>query len=151
MSWTLHRQRLPLASAMRRTELPADPPLHLDHAYATTAYSAQGLTCDRVFYNSESYSRTTAHETYYVGISRQRHEVMVFADNIQKLPRAVNRVPYKGLAMDLVGPDKPEMQIRQELSHELVQPEKVVPALEPTKDHPELGLLLALAGFFPLL
>src|SRR5690554_4588259 len=46
----------------RAVALPADQPLHIDHAYATTAHSAQGLTCDRVFYNAESASRTTAQD-----------------------------------------------------------------------------------------
>lgn len=89
----------------RLVELTTDKPLHLDHAYATTAHGAQGLTCDRVFYNAESYSRTTAQDTYYVSISRERHEVVVFTDDATALPKAVDRVPYKGLAHDLVGPD----------------------------------------------
>ena len=89
----------------RTVTLRADQPLHLDHAYATTAHSAQGLTCDRVFYNAESTSRTTAQDTYYVSISRERHDVVVFTDNMQKLTDAVARVPYKGLAHDLVPVD----------------------------------------------
>ncbi|HAH57522.1 MAG TPA: hypothetical protein DCL86_05195 [Bacteroidales bacterium] len=96
----------------RSISLPADKPLHLDYAYATTAHSAQGLTCDRVFYNAESFSRTTAQDTYYVSISREKHEVVVFTDDEKKLPHAIERMPYKGLAHDLVNPDfqleKPE-------------------------------------------
>lgn len=97
----------------RSITLPADEPLHLDYAYATTAHSAQGLTCDRVFYNAESFSRTTAQDTYYVSISREKHEVVVFTDNKGKLPDAVARMPYKGLAHDLINADlqvsKPEL------------------------------------------
>lgn len=89
----------------KHVELPTDRPLHLDHAYATTAHSAQGLTCDRVFYNAESFSKTTAQDTYYVSISRERHEVVVFTDDVTALPKAVDRVPYKGLAHDLAGSD----------------------------------------------
>lgn len=96
----------------RSITLPADEPLHLDYAYATTAHSAQGLTCDRVFYNAESFSLTTAQDTYYVSISREKHEVVVFTDDLNKLPKAISRVPYKGLAHDLLNPDlqveKPE-------------------------------------------
>src|SRR5699024_8338555 len=88
--------------AGRAITLPADQPLHIDHAYATTAHSAQGLTCDCVFYNAESTSRTTAQDTYYVSISRERHDVVVFTDDVQKLPDAVARLPYKGLAHELV-------------------------------------------------
>ena len=86
----------------RVVTLPTDKPLHLDHAYATTAHSAQGLTCDTVFYNAESFSRTTGQDTYYVSISRERHNVVVFTDDEKKLPSAISRVPYKGLAHDLV-------------------------------------------------
>jgi|SRR5690625_2401425 len=60
------------------------------------------LTCNRVFYNAETTSRTTAQDTYYVSISRERHEVVVFTDNAQRLPDAVEREAYKGVAHDLV-------------------------------------------------
>src|SRR3546814_7995719 len=73
----------------------------MDYAYTTTAHSAQGLTCDRVLYNAESFSRTTAQDTYYVSISRERHEVVVFTDDAKKLPERVDRLTYKGLAHDL--------------------------------------------------
>ena len=97
----------------RSITLPTDEPLHLDYAYATTAHSAQGLTCDRVLYNAESFSLTTAQDTYYVSISREKHEVTVFTDDQKKLPKAIDRMPYKGLAHDLINPDlhveKPEI------------------------------------------
>ncbi|MGE4371007.1 MAG: conjugal transfer protein, partial [Burkholderiaceae bacterium] len=89
-----------------RVELPAGQPLHLDHAYATTAHSAQGLTCDRVLYNAESHSRTTAQDTYYVSISRERHSVKVFTNDEAKLPEAVARERTKGLAIDLAARDE---------------------------------------------
>ncbi|MGE4470994.1 MobF family relaxase [Castellaniella sp. MT123] len=85
----------------RHITLPTDRPLHLDYAYTTTAHSAQGLTCDRVLYNAESFSRTTAQDTYYVSISRERHEVVVFTDDADKLPERVDRLGVKGLAHDL--------------------------------------------------
>ncbi|MCK9507409.1 MAG: hypothetical protein M0Q54_03145 [Pigmentiphaga sp.] len=85
----------------RRVNLPTNRPLHMDYAYTTTAHSAQGLTCDRVLYNAESFSRTTAQDTYYVSISRERHEVVVFTDDASKLPERVDRLTYKGLAHDL--------------------------------------------------
>lgn len=85
----------------RRVNLPTDRPLHMDYAYTATAHSAQGLTCDRVLYNAESFSRTTAQDTYYVSISRERHEIVVFTDDASKLPERVDRLTYKGLAHDL--------------------------------------------------
>ncbi|MGB3836262.1 hypothetical protein [Castellaniella sp.] len=87
----------------RQIILPTDQPLHLDYAYTTTAHRAQGLTCDRVLYNAESFSRTTAQDTHYVSISRERHEVMVFTDDANKLPERADRLRYKGLAHDIAG------------------------------------------------
>lgn len=94
--------RITIAAGNRHITLPADQPLHLDYAYTSTAHSAQGLTCDRVLYNAESFSRTTAQDTYYVSISRERHAVTVFTDNAEKLPEQVDRQGYKGLAHDLM-------------------------------------------------
>jgi ATP-dependent exoDNAse (exonuclease V) alpha subunit len=90
-----------LETGNRQIILPTDQPLHLDYAYTTTAHRAQGLTCDRVLYNAESFSRTTAQDTYYVSISRERHEVVVFTDDADKLPERVDRLGVKGLAHDL--------------------------------------------------
>ena len=90
-----------LQTGNRRMDLPTNKPLHMDHAYATTAHSAQGLTCDRVLYNAESHSRTTAQDTYYVSISRERHSVKVFTNDETMLPKAVSTESAKGLALDL--------------------------------------------------
>jgi ATP-dependent exoDNAse (exonuclease V) alpha subunit len=90
-----------LQTGIRRVDLAANKPLHLDHAYATTAHSSQGLTCDRVLYNAESHSRTTAQDTYYVSISRERHSVKVFTNDETMLPKAVSTERTKGLALDL--------------------------------------------------
>ena len=92
-----------LETGGRQIILPTDRPLHLDYAYTTTAHSAQGLTCNRVLYNAESFSRTTAQDTYYVSISRERHEIVVFTDDADKLPERVDRLGYKGLAHDISG------------------------------------------------
>ncbi|WP_420042608.1 hypothetical protein [Bordetella genomosp. 9] len=76
-------------------------PLHLDRAYATTSYSAQGLTADRVLINAESFSRTTKQDVYYVAISRARYQVEIYTDSIGKLPAAVARREDKSAALDI--------------------------------------------------
>lgn len=98
---TVSESHVTLKTGNRKVDLPANKPLHLDHAYATTAHSAQGLTCDRVLYNAESHSRTTAQDTYYVSISRERHSVKVFTNDETMLPKAVSTERAKGLALDL--------------------------------------------------
>jgi hypothetical protein len=94
--------RVTLEGGGRRVELPADKPLHLEHAYATTVHGAQGLTSDRVLIEAQTTSRTTARDVYYVAISRARHEARIYTDDLGRLPAAVARETRKDAALDLV-------------------------------------------------
>jgi ATP-dependent exoDNAse (exonuclease V) alpha subunit len=91
-----------LCDGTRQLELPADRPLHLDHAYATTIHSSQGTTADRVLIDAATKSRTTAKDVYYVAISRAQHEARVYTDDAAELPGAVERENPKHAALDLV-------------------------------------------------
>jgi conjugative relaxase-like TrwC/TraI family protein len=93
--------KVTLEAGGRRVELQADKPLHLDHAYATTVHSAQGLTADRVLIDTETYSRTTAKDVYYVAISRARQEARIYTNDIRTLPDAIARENPKHAALDL--------------------------------------------------
>src|SRR5690606_30070085 len=115
-----------IATNERHVQLPTDRPLNMDYAYSTTAHSAQGLTCHRVLYNAESFSRTTAQDTYYVSISRERHEVVVFTDDMEKLPERVDRVTYKGLAHDLQSLPSHDFRQTQNEVQPPLQPESEV-------------------------
>jgi conjugative relaxase-like TrwC/TraI family protein len=90
-----------LEAGGRNVELQADRPLHLDHAYATTVHSAQGLTADRVFIDADTLSRTTAKDVYYVAISRARQEARIYTNDIRTLPDAIARENRKEAALDL--------------------------------------------------
>lgn len=94
--------RVTLEGEGRRVELPADRPLHLEHAYATTVHGAQGLTADRVLIEAQTTSRTTAKDVYYVAISRARQEARIYTDDLGRLPAAVARETRKDAALDLV-------------------------------------------------
>ncbi|GAA0219050.1 hypothetical protein GCM10009125_05000 [Castellaniella daejeonensis] len=74
-----------------------------------------------MLYNAESFSRTTAQDTYYVSISRERHAVTVFTDDAEKLPERVDRQGYKGLAHDLV---------QSQIPHPVTQPHDPQTALD---------------------
>src|SRR5258707_8773392 len=60
---------------------------HLDHGYAVTSHSSQGLTAERVLVHGD----TSVHPDLlnsrfaYVSISRASHEVMLFTDDMAKL------------------------------------------------------------------
>ncbi|WP_265923378.1 ATP-dependent DNA helicase [Cupriavidus nantongensis] len=82
--------------------MPATAPLHLEHAYASTVHSAQGLTSDRVFVALDTKSRTASMNLYYVAISRARHEARVYTDSLVRLPEAISRRGEKTTAMGVM-------------------------------------------------
>ncbi|WP_460199083.1 MobF family relaxase (plasmid) [Xanthomonas campestris pv. passiflorae] len=75
----------------RALELPTNRPLHLEHAYASTVHSAQGLTNDRALIALDTKSRTTSMNLYYVAISRACHEARVYTNSVKELPAAIAR------------------------------------------------------------
>ncbi|XUP35011.1 MobF family relaxase [Xanthomonas axonopodis pv. vasculorum] len=75
----------------RAFELPTNRPLHLEHAYASTVHSAQGLTNDRALIALDTKSRTTSMNLYYVAISRACHEARVYTNSVKELPAAIAR------------------------------------------------------------
>jgi conjugative relaxase-like TrwC/TraI family protein len=82
-----HRDGRPV----RSIELPTGRPLHLEHAYASTVHSSQGLTSDRTLIALDTKSRTTSMNLYYVAISRARYEARVYTDSVKSLPAAIAR------------------------------------------------------------
>lgn len=82
--------------------MPAGVPLHLEHAYASTVHSAQGLTCDRVYIALNTRSRTASMNSYYVAISRARYEARVYTDSIGRLPGAISRRSNKTIAIGIL-------------------------------------------------
>ncbi|GAB5098062.1 hypothetical protein YK56LOC_37780 [Caballeronia sp. HLA56] len=76
---------------VRSLELPTSRPLHLEHAYASTVHSSQGLTNDRTLIALDTKSRTTSMNLYYVAISRARYEARVYTDSVKSLPAAIAR------------------------------------------------------------
>lgn len=88
-------------STGRVVKLATDKPLHLEHAYAATVHSAQGLTNDRVLVSVNTKSRTTSLNLFYVAISRARHEARIYADNIKALPEAIAKRYDKTTSLSL--------------------------------------------------
>lgn len=96
------QQGIVLASDKREVRLPADKPLHVDYAYASTVHSAQGLTSKNVMYDADSRSPTTTREVFYVAISRAREKASIYTNDADRLPAAVARATQKHGALDLV-------------------------------------------------
>jgi ATP-dependent exoDNAse (exonuclease V) alpha subunit len=75
--------------------------LHLQHAYASTVHSAQGLTSARVLVDANTRSLSSNRAVFYVAISRARHHVTLFTDDASKLASAMSREPKKFAALEL--------------------------------------------------
>ncbi|WIN10157.1 MULTISPECIES: MobF family relaxase [Pseudomonas] len=85
----------------RTVKLPTGKPLHLEHAYAATVHSAQGLTNDRALVSINTKSRTTSLNLFYVAISRARYEARIYVDNVQALPGAISKRYDKTTSLSL--------------------------------------------------
>jgi len=85
----------------RRIELDGSRPLHLEHAYATTVHSAQGLSTDRMMVDLDTRSLTTGRDLYYVAISRARYQATIYTNSRSELPEALNRETVKTAALDI--------------------------------------------------
>ncbi|WP_336151779.1 MobF family relaxase [Acinetobacter ursingii] len=75
---------------------------HLDYAYAMTVHASQGLTYDNVIVDLNTKSRTTSQETFYVGISRARHNAFVYTNSIDEMPESISRSATKHNAIELM-------------------------------------------------
>ncbi len=85
----------------RRIELDGERPLHLEHAYATTVHSAQGLSTGRMMVDLDTRSLTTGRDLYYVAISRAEYRAEIYTNSRSELPEALNRETTKTAALDI--------------------------------------------------
>jgi hypothetical protein len=86
----------------------ASKPLEIDHGYAQTGHSAQGLGAKTVILDLPSGSRTLNRRSFYTNLTRTKGEVIAFTDDREALLGAVTRVNGKTMAMDV------EKKIREE-------------------------------------
>lgn len=77
-------------------------PLGLDYANVSTAYSAQGLTAQRVIVAATN-SPTSAQEPFYVKISRQTKDIKVYVEDLEKLHEWVEKSVAQDNPLELIG------------------------------------------------
>jgi ATP-dependent exoDNAse (exonuclease V) alpha subunit len=79
---------------------------HLDHGYAVTSHSSQGLTAERVLVHAD----TSVHPDLlnsrfgYVSISRASHEATLFTDDLAKLGPQLGADVSKTSALEINQP-----------------------------------------------
>jgi ATP-dependent exoDNAse (exonuclease V) alpha subunit len=77
----------------------------LQHGYTSTAYSAQGLTADSVMLDINTNSITSNQASFYVGISRVKSNLKIFANaDTGEITKAVARELKKFAALELRNP-----------------------------------------------
>jgi len=87
----------------RQIEFDAAAHRHLDHGYAMTSHSAQGLTSERVLINAD----TGVHPDLlnsrfgYVSVSRASHEATIFTDDMARLNQQIGTEINKSSALEL--------------------------------------------------
>jgi ATP-dependent exoDNAse (exonuclease V) alpha subunit len=85
---------------------------HIDHGYAVTSHSSQGLTVDRVLINADTEEsfRLLNDRMAYVAVSRAREEALLYTDSTQNLREALNRGTNKEMALEATKSKSSEIQ-----------------------------------------
>jgi ATP-dependent exoDNAse (exonuclease V) alpha subunit len=75
---------------------------HIDHGYAVTSHSSQGLTADRVLINMDTSTNANLinNRFAYVSVSRASHDVQIFTNNAAALGQRLSADVTKTSAVD---------------------------------------------------
>lgn len=75
---------------------------HIDHGYAVTSHSSQGLTVDRVLINADTREsfRLLNDRMAYVAVSRAREEALIYTESTQNLRESLSRATNKEMAIE---------------------------------------------------
>jgi len=88
-----------------------DQPLHLDYALVSTTYSSQGKTADHALISS-TVDATVSQESIYVAISRTRHDLKIFAEDLEFLMEHAQESSVQRNPLELLVQTKPEAQMQ---------------------------------------
>lgn len=77
--------------------------LPVEHGYAATGHSAQGLGADRVLLDKDAQARTTDHRSFYTDLTRARLAAVIYTNDRRALPEAILRQSQKTAALDVAG------------------------------------------------
>ena len=94
---------------------------HLDHGYAVTSHSSQGLTADRVLINVEvSAHRNLINQRFaYVAVSRGAYDVRLYTQDISRLAKDLGRETSKLSALSVQSGNEPERKVAGDHSDRL--------------------------------
>jgi ATP-dependent exoDNAse (exonuclease V) alpha subunit len=98
---------------------------HIDHGYAVTSHTSQGLTVDRVILNADTQEsfRLLNDRMDYVALSRARDEALIYTDSVPNLRETLNRAADKEMALDAIGENsRDKQQERNDLTNDPLAP-----------------------------
>ncbi len=134
-------QQLIFANKQGKQTLSLNQPIGVDYALVSTSYRAQGQTAKRVIVSATN-GPTTAKEPFYVKISRQTHEIQVYAEDLDSLKDWVRRSNAQDNAIELLGEQygsdsEPRTEVRPD--HRTERPTSAaVPSTTRAERKPEL-------------
>ena len=76
-------------------------PIEVDHGYAQTGHSAQGLGAENVILDLPSSSQTLNRRSFYTNLTRTKGQIIAYTDDRERLTGAVTREKDKTLAHDV--------------------------------------------------
>lgn len=100
---------------------------HIDHGYAVTSHSSQGLTVDRVLVNADTTAsvRLFNDRMAYVAVSRAREEALIYTDSAQNLRETLNRGTNKEMALEATRDSLGDIRKdRDRLTHDPLAPQQ---------------------------
>jgi conjugative relaxase-like TrwC/TraI family protein len=98
---------------------------HVDHGYAVTSHSSQGLTVDRVLLNADTQEsvRLLNDRLAYVALSRARDEALIYTDSVPSLRETLSRAADKEMALEAARDNSREkQQERDDLTNDPLAP-----------------------------
>jgi ATP-dependent exoDNAse (exonuclease V) alpha subunit len=87
---------------------------HLDHGYAVTSHSSQGLTSERVIVNmdTEVHPELISSRFAYVSVSRASHDAQIYTNNAASLAGSLSQEVSKASAVSVGKGDNPARNVR---------------------------------------
>ena len=82
-------------------DLTAQAALSLDHGFAATGHSAQGLGAHHVILERDSSSLTASAREFYTDVTRAKFDLDVFTDSVKGLGASIERQVEKTVALDV--------------------------------------------------
>ena len=89
-------------------------PLEIDHGYAQTGHSAQGLGKSDVLMDFDTKTQTTNQRSLYTNVTRAKENIKIFTNDKAGLGAAVSRQSQKTMAHDVKEASKQMTKMQQQ-------------------------------------